>query len=72
MVYLTLILIQKHDVPPAARASSETNETQGDTVIQMLSVTIAVINTTKDLVPIDLAKNVLGTIGSIVGIVQVR
>ncbi|KAJ8591056.1 hypothetical protein M405DRAFT_860847 [Rhizopogon salebrosus TDB-379] len=61
---------KKHNDLPAARTSSEANETQGDTVIQTLGVTIAVINTTKDLVPIDLAKNVLGTIGSIMGVVQ--
>ncbi|OAX36390.1 hypothetical protein K503DRAFT_858020 [Rhizopogon vinicolor AM-OR11-026] len=41
-----------------------------DTVVQALKVTIAAVNTTKDLVPIDLAKGILGTIANILNIVQ--
>jgi hypothetical protein len=39
---------------------------------QLLGVTIAAINTTKDLVPIDLARGILGTIANILIIAQVR
>lgn len=38
---------------------------------QLLGVTIAAINTTKDLVPIDLARGILGTIANILIIAQV-
>jgi hypothetical protein len=41
-------------------------------VIQLLGVTISAINITRDLVPIDLAKGILGTIANILNIVQVR
>jgi hypothetical protein len=39
---------------------------------QLLGVTIAAINATKDLVPIDLAKGILGTIANILAVAQVR
>ena len=39
---------------------------------QLLGATISAINTTKDLVPIDLVKGILGTIANILIIAQVR
>jgi hypothetical protein len=50
----------------------ETEEEQDDSLSQLLGITIAAINTTKDLVPIDLAKGILGTIANILIIAQVR
>jgi hypothetical protein len=66
-----LTIIQKQVDPNTAQSFAE-KELQDDRVIQALGITIAAINTTKDLVPINLAKGILGTIGSILGIVQVR
>ncbi|KAG1724968.1 hypothetical protein EDB19DRAFT_289084 [Suillus lakei] len=48
----------------------ETEESQDDTVSQLLGATISAINTTKDLVPIDLVKGILGTIANILIIAQ--
>jgi len=39
---------------------------------QLLGVTISAVNATKDLVPIDLAKGILGTIANILTLAQVR
>ncbi|KAG2126921.1 hypothetical protein DEU56DRAFT_534204 [Suillus clintonianus] len=53
-------------------SSSETKESQdgSNNVIQLLGATIAAINITRDLVPIDLAKGILGTIANILIIAQ--
>lgn len=48
----------------------ETEESQDDSMSQLLGVTIAAINATKDLVPIDLAKGILGTIANILTLAQ--
>ena len=40
-------------------------------MVDRLCITIAAINTTKDLVPIALAKGILGTVASILTIAQV-
>ncbi|KAG1745507.1 uncharacterized protein EDB91DRAFT_152064 [Suillus paluster] len=45
-------------------------ESQDDYVTQLLGVTISAINVTKDLVPIDLAKGILGTIANIFALAQ--
>ncbi|KAG1874952.1 hypothetical protein F4604DRAFT_1680811 [Suillus subluteus] len=47
-----------------------TEESQDDSISQLLGVTIAAINATKDLVPIDLAKGILGTIANILTLAQ--
>jgi hypothetical protein len=39
---------------------------------QLLGVTIAAINVTQNLVPVDLAKGILRTVANILMIVQVR
>ncbi|KAG2126919.1 hypothetical protein DEU56DRAFT_534144 [Suillus clintonianus] len=59
--------------PNAKKLSSETQESQDDNIIngsQLLGATIAAINVTKDLVPIDLAKVILGTVANILIIAQ--
>ncbi|KAG1724988.1 hypothetical protein EDB19DRAFT_2043364 [Suillus lakei] len=48
----------------------EIEESQDDSVSQLLGITIAAINATKALVPIDLAKGILGTIANILIIAQ--
>jgi len=53
-------------------SAPETEESQDDSMSQLLGVTIAAINATKDLVPIDLAKGILGTIANILTLAQVR
>ncbi|KAG0693919.1 P-loop containing nucleoside triphosphate hydrolase protein [Suillus ampliporus] len=58
------------NVPNAKPSSSETKDEQDDIVIQSLSVAISAINATKDLVPIDLAKGILGTVANILTIAQ--
>ncbi|KAG2126938.1 hypothetical protein DEU56DRAFT_535069 [Suillus clintonianus] len=50
--------------------ASETQELQDDNVSQLLSVTIAAIGITRDLVPIDLARGILGTVANILIIAQ--
>ncbi|KAJ8580139.1 hypothetical protein M405DRAFT_834842 [Rhizopogon salebrosus TDB-379] len=60
---------------PGARSShpvAEAEEGQDDNrkVVVLLGVTIAAINTTKDLVPIELVKGILGTIANILTIAQ--
>ncbi|KAG1719285.1 hypothetical protein EDB19DRAFT_1919162 [Suillus lakei] len=50
--------------------SLETKESQDDKVNKLLGITIAAVNTTKDLVPIALAKDILGTIANILTIAQ--
>ncbi|KAG2353195.1 hypothetical protein BDR07DRAFT_1434055, partial [Suillus spraguei] len=50
--------------------SSENQQSQDDNVAQLLGATISAINATKDLVPIDLAKGILGTVANILTIVQ--
>ncbi|KAG0697207.1 hypothetical protein DFH29DRAFT_1071738 [Suillus ampliporus] len=47
--------------PNAQQSSSETKDEQDNIVIQSPSVATSAINATKDLVPIDLAKGILGT-----------
>lgn len=54
------------------QSAPETEESQDDTVSQLLGATIVAINVTRDLVPIDLAKGILGTVASILTIAQVR
>ncbi|KAG0697448.1 hypothetical protein DFH29DRAFT_149125 [Suillus ampliporus] len=54
----------------AKQSSSETKDSQEDNVNQLLGATIAAINVTKDLVPIDLAKGILGTVANILSIAQ--
>ncbi|KAG0693782.1 P-loop containing nucleoside triphosphate hydrolase protein [Suillus ampliporus] len=58
------------DDPNAKQSSSETKDEQDDNVNQLLGATIAAINVTKDLVPIDLAKGILGTVANILSIAQ--
>ncbi|KAG1718087.1 hypothetical protein EDB19DRAFT_1026872 [Suillus lakei] len=53
----------------ATELSSETNEPQDD-VIHLLGVTISAINATKDLIPINLAKGILGMIANILTTAQ--
>ncbi|KAG1883858.1 hypothetical protein F4604DRAFT_1677564 [Suillus subluteus] len=48
----------------------ETKESQDNSMSQLLGITIAAINATKDLVPIDLAKGILRTIANILTIAQ--
>jgi hypothetical protein len=55
---------------PVAGAKECQDDNQN--VVDLLGVTIAAINTTKDLVPIQLAKGILGTIANILTIAQVR
>jgi len=43
-----------------------------DYAVDLFCPTITAINTAKDLVPIDLAKGILGTIANILTIAQVR
>ncbi|KAG0697452.1 hypothetical protein DFH29DRAFT_1022144 [Suillus ampliporus] len=45
-------------------------DSQDDYVNQVLGATIAAINVTKDLVPINLAKGILGTVANILSIAQ--
>ncbi|KAG0693020.1 P-loop containing nucleoside triphosphate hydrolase protein [Suillus ampliporus] len=54
----------------ATQPSPETKDSQDDNVNQVLGATIAAINITKDLVPIDLAKGILGTVANILSIAQ--
>ncbi|KAG0697455.1 hypothetical protein DFH29DRAFT_149418 [Suillus ampliporus] len=54
----------------AKQSSSEIKDSQDDNVIQSLGVAISAINATKDLVPIDLAKGILGTMVNILTIAQ--
>ncbi|KAG2059299.1 hypothetical protein BDR06DRAFT_993919 [Suillus hirtellus] len=57
--------------PNVKELSSETKELlQDDNAMQLLNVTITAINITKDLVPIDLAKGILGTVANILIIAQ--
>jgi len=57
--------------PNVKEPSSETKESlQDDNAMQLLDVTITAINITKDLVPIDLAKGILGTVANILIIAQ--
>ncbi|KAG0692893.1 P-loop containing nucleoside triphosphate hydrolase protein [Suillus ampliporus] len=58
------------DDPNAKQSSSETKDSQIDNVIQLLSATIAAINVTRDIVPINLAKGILGTVANILSIAQ--
>jgi hypothetical protein len=41
-------------------------------VSQLLGITIAIISVTRDLVPIDLAKSIIGTVASVLTIAQVH
>ncbi|OAX37543.1 hypothetical protein K503DRAFT_227290 [Rhizopogon vinicolor AM-OR11-026] len=65
-MYLTLTQTD----PNVKQSLSQTEELQEDNVVQTLNFTIAAINITKDIVPIDLAKGILGTITNILNIVQ--
>ncbi|KAG1874958.1 hypothetical protein F4604DRAFT_727793 [Suillus subluteus] len=62
--------LKKPQNNPNAKPSSETKESQDDNASQLLGATIVAINVTKDLVPIDLAKGILGTVVNILTIVQ--
>ncbi|KAG1836834.1 hypothetical protein DFJ58DRAFT_917550 [Suillus subalutaceus] len=57
---------------PKARRQTSTfhYRSQNDNVVQLLGATISAINATKDLVPIDLVKGILGTIANILTIAQ--
>ncbi|KAG2035418.1 hypothetical protein BDR03DRAFT_1012587 [Suillus americanus] len=48
----------------------ETEESEDDSISHLLGVTIVAINATKDLVHIDLAKGILGTIANILTLAQ--
>ncbi|KAG1733917.1 P-loop containing nucleoside triphosphate hydrolase protein, partial [Suillus paluster] len=61
---------QSKNDPNAQQPSSEPKASLDDNVSQLLGVTIAAINVTKDLVPINLAKGILGTIANILIIAQ--
>ncbi|KAG2143131.1 hypothetical protein BD769DRAFT_1772202 [Suillus cothurnatus] len=61
---------QVNNDPYAKQPSSETKQSQDDSVTQLLGVTIAAINVTKDIVPIALAQGILGTIANILTIAQ--
>ncbi|KAG0697469.1 hypothetical protein DFH29DRAFT_856929, partial [Suillus ampliporus] len=56
--------------PNAKQPTSEIKDSQDDNVNQVLGATIAAINVTRDLVPIDLAKGILGTVANILIIAQ--
>ncbi|KAG1791257.1 uncharacterized protein HD556DRAFT_1387020 [Suillus plorans] len=57
--------------PNVKEPSSETKESlQDDDAMRLLDVAITAINITKDLVPIDLAKGILGTVANILIIAQ--
>ncbi|KAG1719737.1 P-loop containing nucleoside triphosphate hydrolase protein, partial [Suillus lakei] len=58
--------------PNAKEPSSETKGSQDDSdhVIQLLGAAVTAINITRDIVPIDLAKGILGTIANILIIAQ--
>ncbi|KAG1733921.1 uncharacterized protein EDB91DRAFT_1084306 [Suillus paluster] len=56
--------------PNAKQPSSEPKASLDDNVSQLLGTTIAAINVTKDLVPINLAKGILGTVANILIIAQ--
>ncbi|KAG1841450.1 hypothetical protein DFJ58DRAFT_845027 [Suillus subalutaceus] len=56
--------------PHTKQPSPEDKQSQDDNVIQLLGITISAINATKDLVPIDLAKGILGTIANILTVAQ--
>ncbi|KAG1830597.1 hypothetical protein EV424DRAFT_1553749 [Suillus variegatus] len=57
--------------PNVKEPSSESKESlQDDNAMQLLDVAIMAINITKDLVPIDLAKGILGTVTNILIIAQ--
>ncbi|KAG0693152.1 hypothetical protein DFH29DRAFT_1073373 [Suillus ampliporus] len=58
------------NVPNAKQSSSETKVSQDDNKIQSLGAAMSAINATKDLVPIDLAKGILGTVANILTIAQ--
>ncbi|KAG2126913.1 hypothetical protein DEU56DRAFT_982812 [Suillus clintonianus] len=60
----------KNSKKDSKQPASETQELQDDNVSQLLSVTIAAIGVTRDLVPIDLAKGILGTVANILVIAQ--
>ncbi|KAG0694300.1 hypothetical protein DFH29DRAFT_1083876 [Suillus ampliporus] len=60
----------KNKSPNAKQSSSETKDSQDDSVSQLLNTTIAAINLTKDLVPIALAKGILGTVANILIVAQ--
>ncbi|KAG0694302.1 hypothetical protein DFH29DRAFT_1083878 [Suillus ampliporus] len=56
--------------PKAKQPSSEPKASQDENGGQLLGATIAAINLTKDLVPIDLAKGILGTVANILIVAQ--
>ncbi|KAG2035400.1 hypothetical protein BDR03DRAFT_526788 [Suillus americanus] len=61
---------QPKNGPHAQQPSAKDKQSQDDNVVQLLDATISAINATKDLVPIDLAKGILGTIANILTIAQ--
>jgi len=52
--------------------NSSAENMQSQDVTPLLHATISAINATKDVVPIDLVKGILGTIANILTIAQVR
>ncbi|KAG0695415.1 hypothetical protein DFH29DRAFT_1005488 [Suillus ampliporus] len=70
LVVINRILILTQKSPNAKQLFSETKDSQDDSVSQLLNTTIVAINLTKDLVPIALAKGILGTVASILIVAQ--
>ncbi|KAG1838147.1 P-loop containing nucleoside triphosphate hydrolase protein [Suillus subalutaceus] len=56
--------------PHTNKPSPEDKQSQDDNVVQLLGATISAINATKELVPINLAKGILGTIANILTVAQ--
>ncbi|KAG2126939.1 hypothetical protein DEU56DRAFT_862026 [Suillus clintonianus] len=63
-------MLSKKPKKDSKQPAPETEESQDDNVSQLLGVIIAAITVTKDLVPINLAKGILGTIANILTIAQ--
>ncbi|KAG1813546.1 uncharacterized protein BJ212DRAFT_396885 [Suillus subaureus] len=61
---------QPKSIPHAKQPSAEDKQSQDDNVVQLLGATISAINATKDLVPIDLVKGILGMIVNILTVAQ--
>ncbi|KAG1764495.1 hypothetical protein EV702DRAFT_1215392, partial [Suillus placidus] len=70
VIHICCAISHPENGPHATKQSSSAKQFQDDSVTQLLGVTIAAINTTKDLVPIALAKGILGTIANILTIAQ--
>ncbi|KAG1874971.1 P-loop containing nucleoside triphosphate hydrolase protein [Suillus subluteus] len=70
LMYTTIIGIHQKNGPHTKHPSAEDKQSQDDNVVQLLGATISAINATKELVPIDLAKGILGTITNILTVAQ--